>query len=177
MKRIAVDFDDVIIPAATPFVEFCSRRLNKHISIDDLNSPDSYELFEGQIVTLQQEFGKDESWIKLHQTPPSEDCKNKLLEFKSKDYDLVILTARDEGARPITEQYINTHLPNIFSAFYFSNRKGYTCKKENIDILIDDNLINIYDAEINGVIGIPLGSWSWTRTHPKCVPSWKDLEL
>lgn len=102
----------------------------------------------------------------------------KLQEFKVKGYELIVLTARGESSRSITEQYIETYLPNIFYAVHMTNKsKGQICKEQNIHILIDNNLGNISDAEKHGVIGIPLGPWNWTHKHKNNILSWKELQI
>lgn len=40
MKRIAVDFDDVILPFTPIFIQFCSNKLGKNINIDNLGLED-----------------------------------------------------------------------------------------------------------------------------------------
>jgi uncharacterized HAD superfamily protein len=111
-KRIAVDFDDVIIPFMSKFMEYCSSRLNQKISIDRatrptfreiLNCPEleARELFEDYIVSPE--------WIELHQIPPFDNCQEKLTEFKEKGHSLVLVTAREERFREITQKYIETY--------------------------------------------------------------------
>jgi hypothetical protein len=47
----------------------------------------------------------------------------------------------------------------------------------NCSVLIDDNLRYIEEVERAGIIGIPLGSWSWTQFHPRAISSWIELEI
>jgi uncharacterized HAD superfamily protein len=174
MKRIAVDFDDVILPVTMTLMKFCSKELNKEIGIEELFSykmKDQVGFCKNKMMTLH--------WDELHQNPPMEGCDAKLQELKNSGHELVILTAREYISKNTVNNYIEKYLPNIFKEIHLigDSSKGKFCKDNDIHILIDDNLDNISEAEKHGVIGIPFGILPWTRRHTKHVPGWRDIQI
>lgn len=187
MSTIGIDFDDVLVPFMWEFVMFCESRLNKNFDFDSIGdysfkSAIGYEFNEA--LEFYHEFVNSDSWIKLHNVAPSEECKTTLKRLKEKGHKLVIITAREDRFKEITEDFLERHFPGVFTEMYFGNLlsssgqkffKSELCQKAGCSLLIDDNPKYILEVQSKGISGILFGDWPWTRIHNHSVRTWQEL--
>lgn len=86
------------------------------------------------------------------ETLPVSGAYEKLYERKQSENILYVVTARNKPYEEQTRRWVEMHFPWIFSDFLFMNQyteneipKSQLCIQKWIQILIDDNVKNIYD--------------------------------
>lgn len=183
---VGVDFDDTIMPFVKSFVEFCTE--------DGLSPQPVHEIkilrFDVILActvpfanNVFERFAKSAHWESMHNTPPTPECKEALALLKEQGVELHIVTARDTRFKDITLEYLDKHLPGLFTDYHFGNvsvghpkrSKVEMCKSAKVSILVDDNWDNVDDVHLNGIVGIPFGTESWIKEHPRNHPTWSHV--
>src|SRR5574344_2151971 len=84
-----------------------------------------------------------------------ENASSVLHKLKQEGNEIIIITARTEKAynKPYETSYEFLQKNDIpfYKLLVGKLNKGQTCKEENIDVFIDDNLDNCYDIKRHGV--------------------------
>lgn len=157
---ISVDFDDVVSTFNQSFVAFHNREFGTKIQFSDIQNYQlglTYSVDETTIIKRIMHFCHhyhDELGL-------IEGAKEGLL-LLGKTHELHIVTSRKEVLRDITEDWIERHLPGVFSGIHFTgsfgaqtisykNAKSTVCLSLNTSILIEDALHHATDASANGV--------------------------
>lgn len=167
---LALDFDDVIFPFMETFVPHYNETYDVKFHIDD------YWTFEFEKI-----WGNDihEAWHRVglffHNPPLGvEPLPGSLVGVnKLKDhYRLCIVTARDESLREQTEEWINTHFPDVFEELHLCNSYSLDPNAERrskIEVieelgavgLVDDSLRNISMVAAAGRRACLFGDYAW----------------
>ncbi|ODO08959.1 hypothetical protein L198_00698 [Cryptococcus wingfieldii CBS 7118] len=180
--RIAVDMDDVLCQTNVTIVN--SKSLSSP-GIFGTQPPLTLDDFQNYLYWMNRGWGNPEETIamvtKLYaeglymKAPPVEGAKEALKRLKDLGYSLVIITARSEGQREGTEEWLTTYLPDIFDEIHFTGafqdleptkkeHEGHATKKAIVShkkrskaeivyntqslFLIDDSAENAYDTAI-----------------------------
>jgi 5'(3')-deoxyribonucleotidase len=88
-----------------------------------------------------------------------------------RDFDIVLVTARNEIFEKETVQWLRCHLPDLFRHVIFAGNphdgrpyraKGVICQELGAQLLIDDHPSNLLSAAECGVDGVLFGSKAWS---------------
>ncbi len=184
-KRVGVDVDEVLASMLVSFVDFHNSQYGTNIRVEDFTKFSVGEVcgFSKEIeMERMYEFYFSDYFKKIL---PVEGSESGIKELK-KDYDLFVITARSDSISKETISWLENYFPNSFKDVLFTNHyekdsksKGDVCLDLNIDILIDDNLDNVYDCLDKGK-EVLLFDNIWNRDNfqnenIKRVYSWVDI--
>ncbi|ORX36841.1 HAD-like domain-containing protein [Kockovaella imperatae] len=193
--KIAVDMDDVLCQTNGTIVEM-------HNEIWKTEPPLELADFKNYLYWQNRGWSSPTETVKMvarlfdeglcHRAQPIPGVKEGLLRLKQMGYSLIIVTARGERERKWTEDWIATHLPDIFDEIHFTGafahvyttaqeKEGHVAKKavmshhkrSKADVvhetealfLIDDSAENALDASRSKTPCQVLlfGDWPWNR--------------
>lgn len=141
--KIGVDLDDVLIDYMGGFCNFYNRKYGTNFSIEDFKSHNIWETIGGsklRAVLLVNFF----YYSKLFDEIKLMDGAREAIKKLSEDNDLPIVTARFKHFRKKTKRFIKKIFDGgiekvFYTGFYNPTGKLDLCKKEGIDLLIEDN--------------------------------------
>ncbi len=81
---------------------------------------------------------------------PLKDVEKTLREFKGKKFKIILITAREEKFRNITEKWLDKY-NIVYDKLVHQKDKVPCAKKENIELFIEDDQNNAEDFKINGI--------------------------
>lgn len=146
--RIGIDIDDTIccsIENMLPYIcEYYGldyyKEKDKQLGYDEYHKLPNYEKFANSTyeqVMLDAKLKKNANYY-----------INKLSEL---GHEIVFITARSkfgfDDAYAISKEYLDMYNIHYDKLIVGAKEKGIVCKKENIDLFIDDNLRNCYNVE------------------------------
>ena len=107
---------------------------------------------------------------------PKEGAVEIINKLKKDGHEIIIVTARSSAKENQNIDFLNEH--NIpFDKFYEGiKEKGELCKKENIDILIDDSYVHYKQCQKQNITAI-LFDAPYNRKYEECqrVKSWNEF--
>ncbi len=175
MKKpiIAVDIDDVLAAHAEGFVAFSNEKWGTRLQPEDYDEHwvKMWKIEHEEVERRASEYHKSGTFGRLRH---NKDAIPVLLEL-SKDYELVIITARRKEIQKESLEWINERYPNIFSAVHFAGiwdttthmshtmTKAELCKTIGVSFLIDDQLKHCEGAAAIGIKAVLFGSYTWNR--------------
>lgn len=183
-KKIGIDFDDVLM-------DFNGGLFNYYNSINGTS-------FTRKDITdfkLENLWGCSVEEVRKLVTDfynsPEHDKNNlvegasEAIELLSRDHDLIIVTARPEAVRPITERWLSKNFPNKFHSIHFADflfskgrSKGEICDELGVELFIDDGMHNAESIAATGKKVFLLDApWNQGDLKPNIerVYSWKEL--
>ena len=144
---IGVDIDEVLLDLVTPLTEFHNERYGTTFSRKDFKT---YNLGDTWLCSKEEAYGKI---YEFFHSPYFEQIKpfrksQKVVDFLSKNNELIIITSRPDYIQNKTEKWIERNYPNNFSRMHFTHewskngntRKKDICLSEGVNVLIEDNL-------------------------------------
>jgi len=169
-KTIAVDIDEVLFPMVNDLIKYVDREHKVKLTPEDFKTYHLEDIWpagsaEGTIVF--------ESY-KKQVTPeiaPVEGAAE-ALKALSRNYDVIVMTARDVSVKPITMSWINNYFPGLFKGVHFvGNRidsvtwrtKAEVCEELGVSYLIDDSLKHLTLVSRAGIKGLLFGDFSWNQ--------------
>jgi len=180
MKRIiGVDIDAVLTDEGRGEDNIWYRNICTYFNLEGRVSNvydfrDAYGLTNEEVEDFIEEKG-----LEIFKTvPPRPKCKEVLVRLEAKGYQIILVTARPEENNQVTLEWLNKHeIP--FDKLYHSDDKITICKKEEIELFIDDNpehLIPMIEA-----LNIPvfLMNMDHNQEHELSfnrVNNWDDIE-
>lgn len=166
---IAIDIDDVLFPFVDGIADYRNRLKGTNLTVDDFFSYNFAEVWGGDVAeteeTVQSFLGMDH----LHLQPV--DGAKEALARLSQDFDIVLVTARNQIFEAETVAWLRHHLPTLFSHVIFAGNphdgrpfrpKGIICQELGARLLIDDHPRNLMSAAEYGVEGILFGTKAWS---------------
>lgn len=141
--KIGVDLDDVLVDYIGGFSDFYNKRYKTNFSTGDFKSHNIWETIGGsklRAVFLVNLF----YYSKLFDEINLIDGARKAIKELSENNDLFILTARFRHFKKKTEKFIERNFDAgiekvFYTGFYNPTGKLDLCKREGIDLLIEDN--------------------------------------
>lgn len=177
MRRlvIAVDCDDVLLPAVPTLIEEYNRRHNTRVQVADAFVRDNHQWQADRYTVLDRlrDIQNSEIFVNIE---PFEEARE-VLQRIGRKHELHLVTARDIGVSDTTAQMINVHFAGCFSALEHvgDGSKGMVCKRIEADLLIDDNYRHLIDAHSHGTDGlIWFGDYEW-QIHDKAKFSGHEM--
>jgi 5'(3')-deoxyribonucleotidase len=184
---IAVDIDDVLFPFVLGMAEYHNHHKGTTLSPEDFTSFNFMDVWGGtQDETNSMIDGFMEAdYLRLQ---PEPGAKEALARLKN-DFDVVLVTARNQMFEANTVLWLRHHLPDLFKDVVFAGNphdgrayqpKGIICKELGARLLIDDHPLNLMSATECGVEGILFGSKAWSVVdgpYPsiKACPDWPSV--
>ena len=172
---IAVDIDDVLAAEKEAMRLFVNQRYGLDLKEADFNIEAPYWGYWEAAQGIDQKEGRKryeaflESGVKakLNVLRGATDAIKKL----EQDYELVIVTSRDDSLMDLTEHWLEDNFPSIFNGVEFVHvwtgdkkaNKATICKKIGAQYLIDDNLEHCEQAAEVGIKALLFGDYGWNR--------------
>lgn len=185
IKKIAFDFDDVLLPFLPSFVKFYNRTRRSDLTTDefqDMRIAPTLGISEEEARELFDEFVISDEHEEMHNLKPTKACKETIGKLK-KQYDLVVVTARESRFEKITKQYLDKHFPSVFEDAIFCGfyRDGVSkleiCLQLNCHALVDDSPHHLDLLEKTDIIPITFGNYPWNVQRKGIrTPTWASLE-
>lgn len=166
---IAVDIDDVLFPFVDGIAAYHNKLKGTALTAKDFISYNFHEVWGGD----QQETDDiiDAFLSRDHlQLQPVAGAKE-ALERLSGDFDVFLVTARNELFADSTASWLRRHLPDLFRHVIFAGNphdgrpyqpKGVICESIGAQLLIDDHPANLKSAAECGIKGVLFGSHAWS---------------
>lgn len=165
MKRltIAIDCDDVLLPAMDRIIYIYNQRHGTNVQLEDTYRPesDSWQANHVEIVERMNDIQMSDDFMSINPFDEAVESCSRL----SQDHKLNLVTARPGKIMSVTLAMLNEHFPGMFSEIEhvgLESTKGDVCRLARADALIDDNyghLITAYKCGIPHLICF--GDYPW----------------
>jgi len=187
MKKIGVDFDDVLYELNPAYIAFHNDRYGTNMRFEDIHRFEMdivWGIHNDEVIRRLNEFFDSD----LHSMTKPVYGSIETVSRLSKNFELHLITSRKEELRERTVAWINKHFPSLFKEFHFTNifdgtqkkrSKSKVCKELGIEIMIDDAMHYARDLAQNGIEVLLLNKpWNQGEVTPpiKRVYSWKEVE-
>jgi len=191
-KRIAVDIDDTLFAHFSELAEWHNSQFGTNLTLEHNHPKGEDALRAWKADTIEQAVRRVHEFYKTSQyeeAKPFEDAL-KVMARLSKDYELIIVTARDTIQEEFTHLWLSRYFTDMykdvhFTAMYSLEGKARTklevFRDLNVDYVIDDSLQNCLDAAEDGRIALVYGDYPWNRQVDSSkntirVNEWLDIE-
>ncbi len=182
--KIGIDFDDVLVDFVSAYIEFNNQKYGANLRYEDITTL-AYNKVLGITVSEQ-----DRRMFEFYQTEffrnllPFSEAREILQRISSRHL-LFIVTARPYEILEETLASTHRHFTDIFSWVHFGNgharfgnytSKAEICKREEIELIIDDSADNCAECHNAGIRAILLDR-PWNKVEvPKGVMRVYNLE-
>lgn len=170
---IAVDIDDVLTDTVRNFIDFSNNRWNTNLSLDDYdeNWSHMWQVDHEEWDRRSREYHNSKVIIDLSHDPASLNVLKKL----KNDFDLIVVTSRNNSLKNDTITWVNNNYPDIFRDIYFTgffntidrnsavHTKGNFCKQLNVDYIIDDQVKHCLSSIECGIKALLFGDYKWNQ--------------
>jgi hypothetical protein len=180
--RIAVDVDEVLCP----FLKTMSKW-----KYPGFRAPARHPYHYGKLFRMTSKESKymvDAFYFseECHAMEPLEDSQ-KYLEIMSKQYDLYVMSGRQDIARHMTEEWIGRNYPGVFKDIILTNSftphevdKADLCHSLRMSAIIDDSFetcMKCIDRNVYPIhyIGYPV--YPWCNMNPYSEQTWAGVHL
>jgi FMN phosphatase YigB (HAD superfamily) len=174
---IAVDADDTLFDENTAVRLFHNAKYGTSHTADDYLRPGAFDTFWEHIWNTDkpETIRRYEEFIdyKLeHPIPPLPGALEAVQKLKQQ-YELVIVTSRDQRAVDMTHRALLEHYPNVFQDVHFVSlwgkgekaTKATICEEIGAAYLIDDSYEHCLLVAEAGIRAIVFGRYGWNRTQ------------
>lgn len=166
---LVCDIDDVVFPFIPGVADHFNQRYQATLTPEDFVSYNFYEVWGGsqeEANRIIEEF-LAEPRLELRPLDGAVEAFGRL----KKDFDIVMVTARNGIFESQTSAWLTAHFPELFREAVFAGNphdgrgyrsKGEICTELGAVLIIDDHPGNIQSAVTQGVDGILFGERQWT---------------
>ena len=187
MKRIGIDFDDILFDFNHKYCEFLKERYGTNLCFDDIFTYDMCTVWKvdtEEAIRRVNEFISSYSHDEVSPVSGSVETIKELRNY----YELHLITSREEKFKDKTLNWLNKHFPNLFHKIHFTNLfgenkkkrlKSEVCLENGIELMVEDAPIYAKDLAEKGIEVLLLDKpWNRVETHPlvKRVYDWKEIE-
>jgi len=153
--HIGVDLDDSALDSITPLLSFYNETHGSILQKEDFFSYEFNKVWGGTMEEAIQEVAEFYRSDYSDRIFPMLGAQRALHRLFTDGHKLSAITGRVHSLSEKTEKCIDKYFPNIFSNIYHTNsysltgvklKKSEVCKREKVDIIIDDDLIHIKDC-------------------------------
>ncbi|KAG9017622.1 hypothetical protein FRB90_000492 [Tulasnella sp. 427] len=171
---IAVDFDDVLVATNLAAAQWHNREYGTKMALEDFlyyhwwKNP-YWGPMKETVAKVLRFYTADE----YKQAGPVLDAPRICKQLKAMGYRLIIVTARSDEHRKITEDAINKYFPGVFDGLEFTASIGgrgssqltkpQMLKQLGASMLIDDSLDNCMDCAKSGIPVLLFGDYEWNK--------------
>lgn len=170
---LAIDIDDTLGPLIPSIAEFHNHKYGTSFKIEDFISYQFVDVWGGtkEDTILKVSAFFESSYITKFY--PFQGAYETLSRLKL-DFDLHVVTARQNSVEDLTRKWINTFFPGIFTDIHFGNHfspgdsitrsKSEICQSINAKLLVDDNVGHAVDCVTKANMhAIVFGQYGWNR--------------
>lgn len=172
---IAVDIDEVLLPHFQDLITWYNSEYGTSLTLEHNHPVDPKPWGTDNIEVAVKRVHR------FFETDVFLDCKPfddalAVLQDIAKDYDLVIITARDTIIEDLTRDWLSKHFPGLFQEVQFTSfyslegkrrSKASVAKELNAKFLIDDDLGHCSTAQKEGIRALLFGEYPWnTKNMP-----------
>lgn len=169
---IAVDIDDVIFPFIPELIKHYNLRKGADLTLEDFKIYHFSQVWgntEEEANAIVAEF-LTQDLVHLQPLPGAQQAFDRL----SRDFDIVLITARNGLFAPSTTQWLQAHFQGLFEDVIFAGNphdtieyreKGIICQEVGAAVLIDDSPGNLQSALDYGVDAVLFGAHNWNKVH------------
>lgn len=187
MKRIGIDFDDILFDFNHKYCQFHNERYGTNLCFDDIYT---YDLRAVWNIDMDEAIRRVHEFIfsQMHdEVIPVSGSVETIKELRNY-YELHLITSREEKFKDKTLNWLNKHFFNLFHKIHFTNsfgknknkkKKSEVCIENGIELMIEDAPIYATDLAEKGIEVLLLDKpWNRVDTHPlvKRVYDWKEIE-
>ena len=185
--KIGIDLDNTITKVQEELNNAAYEyaiKLGKNIK----NSENSFENIKKNEDTYKKfQFSYDELKYFLkniqeditNKAKPRDDAKEMINRLKKDGHEIIIITARckefHENPYLLTKNWLDKNKIEYDKILVDVKQKGIVCKKEKIDIFIDDQLNNCFDIENNGIQTIRISDDNKQYKNIISLKNWKEI--
>ncbi len=169
---IAIDVDDVLLPHFEGLIAWYNAEYGTNLTTANNHPVD---------ITPWGASSIDEAVKRVHSYFETEAFKNEkpydatgpALDELDKNYELFIITGRDEVIEDTTRDWLQTYFPDVFKEVHFTSQYSLVGKSRskaevtallNADYFIDDNLPAVTEVAASGVPSLLFGDYPWNET-------------
>ena len=191
MAVIAVDCDEVLMDTLRSFLVYVKKHYNYDRAYEDMRH---YKLAKNSHISLQPEedvalFDEYFAHEDAKATESIVDAFHVLEHRKKAGYRLVLVTARNDKAKQLTEYQLQTHFAGLFDEIIFAQHytehhipKSQIAKRVGAAYFIEDNMDYALEVAEHGIEVFLLAkprNTHRTETHPHLhkVADWKNIIL
>lgn len=171
---IAIDIDEVLADYAAEFVLISNNLWGTNFKVEDYHEdwPTLWGVDLDEAVARGQVMLED----RMHERLRHSDEAAEVLSRLADDYRLIVLTARNIGAKDLTLAWLERHYPMIspdsvnFAGIWDNPKpdaarqtKGSIAKSLGVDYLIDDQLKHCLAADEHGIKALLFGDYGWNQ--------------
>ena len=164
MRRlvIAIDCDDVLIDSTEYLVDTYNMLYGTKVQLVDAytSTNTDWGVDHDELIRRKYEIQQTGEFAQL---PPRTDAV-RVIKKLATDHEPHLVTARDAAVLRVTDKMLAADFPDCFTKLHHIGRqsKGDVCRQIGAEILIDDNLKHLLDAEMHGIKeGLWFGHYSW----------------
>jgi uncharacterized HAD superfamily protein len=170
---IAIDIDDVISRNASAFIEYSNQKYGTDLTANDYQEHwgEVWKVEHDELKKRAEEY-HESGYIATY--PVIEGAFEALSQLK-KRFRLVAVTSRRISIKQLTQEWIQTHYPNIFEDIIFCGffdsehygfhlTKGELVKNLSANYFIDDQLKHVLAVAKNGITSLLFGDYFWNKT-------------
>jgi len=171
---LACDIDEVLAHFIPSLALFHNDQYHTSLTTDDFSSYEFHLIWGGTVeeCNYKMELFYESDFFLSHIRPvhTAFECLQQL----SKDFELHVVTARQNKLKDVTTSWVDTHYPGMFSNIHFGNHystegkkrsKSEMCLEINAVALIDDSFAYAKDCANAGIPVVLFGDYPWNRSH------------
>lgn len=148
MLKIAIDLDDTITDTSIYLTKYLAEFFN--MDIDYLINNEIYYIkLPEKLASKREEFERYAFRECLFDIPIKENAKKIINKLKKEGNKIIIITARDNTTFNNPFEQTKKQLDNLgvkYDKIICTRNKTKACKKEKIDVIIDDSMTNLNDV-------------------------------
>lgn len=182
MQRLAVDIDEVLMPFLFPMAKWKGFKIPKKESYPYVYT-DIFNIPLDVSRTMVNDFYMSDNIKKIK---PIKGSHIKLTELRPKLRKIYAVTGRQSIARGVTEDWLNTHFPDIFDDLVMTNSyttqeisKVTVCKLLSLDSIIDDSLITCMACQHAGIQAyhfVGKDVYPWCVETSRMIKTWDEIK-
>lgn len=182
---IGFDLDDVLLDFTNELHSYCNRYYNTNYERAHFkqNLAEMWDCSKEEEIKRVFDFYQSlDHWNALPINGAVEGIKN-LRQW----YNLFVVTAKPEGLKEKTLEWLDQHFSQMFDGVHFTNQyhgdgpkrtKGEVCKELGIEFFVDDSLENANDvANLEIPVLLFNAPWNQAEVQPPItrVHSWEEI--
>lgn len=174
--RIGIDIDDTITDTYLIVLKHIAEYFNRDYKELEAKGYTYDEFFTDSEFVGFEKFVDDNFHKLIPFLKPKDGAVEVINKLKKDGHEIIIVTARSSAKENQNIDFLNAH--NIpFDKFYEGIKdKGELCKKENVDVLIDDSYKHYKQCEKQNIRAI-LFDAPYNKKYEECerVTSWNEV--
>ena len=185
--RIGIDIDDTLTDinkeledAALKYATKLGKNEEKDITnVVDKNDGNIYQMKYGFTYEELKYFLKDIQENITQKAIPRQNAKETISELRKKGNEIYIVTARDsefhENPYSLSKEWLDRNNIEYDKIIVNARDKAQICKKEKIDLFIDDKISNCIDVSNIGVTVIRIANDNTKNDKFITLKDWKSI--